>query len=828
MLASANETSDLVNTVNTTNLGNLLFPLPYQEKHLIRRLEKSIYKLNSAETAVVFNQTCLQEGLLPRYTNLRLHDPSTANDRHTLAFRRRLAERQLAEKKEEARRAHEVVEGLKLQWDSLQSNEDRVPIKNILQSLQEKDKKKKEEAILCKLIKLNGGKLRLPQQRKNYINLTDYIPSKDEEDLLQLGLNCHYADKINPRDKRLEVEVLLDSLINLEKSSKVELSDSLRPLLLAEALTNRAPNHHRSSIISKELQEATKKLKNTEGITIRRADKTPALVLIKTDEYQHKLDTILADETKFQRIRRNPIEDIKKEANRTIERVNAMSSSVKFPKIKGDYEPGYIYGNVKTHKNGNPLRPIISQIPTPTYHLAKQLNQLLTPYIPSKYRVKSSAEFLQAIRGSSSEGTIASLDVESLFTNVPVEETISMMCNKVYRDDSTPALPIPEDSLRDLLRLCTMKAPFITHRGEMYTQVDGVAMGSPLGVLFADFYMGVVEERVFSQHPEPQIYCRYVDDTFIKTDNPAAVEELRQKFEECSSLRFTSENSDNGSLPFLDVLLSQHPGENFSTKVYRKPTNMGLCLNGKSECPERYCNSTIDSYIRRALTHCSTWISTSEEIDAARQMLVNNGFTNKAIDRQVRKSIDKWYTQSQPTPEEDTISLFYKSHYHQEYKKEEKALKEIINNHVKPTNNCKINLVIYYKSKKTCNLILKNNPSCNQDMLRRRNVVYHFECPEVECQHEYIGMTTMRLSKRISCHLQEGAIFQHYVNSHNKRPSRDALLKSIKISGTCNDHRRLRILEALLILEHKPSLNCTQEPLLLPSMTQPPQRLINH
>ena len=189
----------------------------------------------------------------------------------------------------------------------------------------------------------------------------------------------------------------------------------------------------------------------------------------------------------------SPIEDIKKEANNIIDRVNAVASNVKLMKIKGDYEQGYIYGNVKTHKDGNPLRPIISQIPTPTYHLAKQLNALLTPYIPSTYRVKSSAEFLQVVRGSPSDGTISSLDVESLFTNVPVEETIGMMCDKVYRDISTPSLSIPEDALRGLLRLCTMRAPFITHRGEMYTQVDGVAMESPLGVLFADFYMGVVE-----------------------------------------------------------------------------------------------------------------------------------------------------------------------------------------------------------------------------------------------------------------------------------------------------------------------------------------------
>ena len=87
------------------------------------------------------------------------------------------------------------------------------------------------------------------------------------------------------------------------------------------------------------------------------------------------------------------------------------------------------------------------------------------------------------------------------------------------------------------------------------------------------------------------------------------------------------------------------------------------------------------------------------------------------------------------------------------------------------------------------------------------------------CSHEYIGMTTLRLSKRLSCHLQEGTIYQHFVNVHNRRPVRKALIDSIEIAAISSDHKRLRYLEALKILQLKPSLNCTQEPLLLPTMT---------
>ncbi|XP_068212699.1 uncharacterized protein [Palaemon carinicauda] len=105
-----------------------------------------------------------------------------------------------------------------------------------------------------------------------------------------------------------------------------------------------------------------------------------------------------------------------------------------------------------------------------------------------------SAEFLEKLKNSTCDRVIACMDVESLFTNDPVSETINFIMDRVYRDITTPTLNIPDASLRALLEICTKKAPFTTHKGHIYIPKDGVAMGSPLVVLFADLYMGVIEE----------------------------------------------------------------------------------------------------------------------------------------------------------------------------------------------------------------------------------------------------------------------------------------------------------------------------------------------
>ena len=131
------ESDETLTPVNRVNIGNLLFSLPLQERSLIRKLEKVYYKLNAAETAVTFNRTCINEGLLPSYTKLRLHDPNAADHRDSRAFRRRLIERQLKEKENLVRSLSKEVDDLIQKWRPLQGEQDRAHISNALQQLKE-------------------------------------------------------------------------------------------------------------------------------------------------------------------------------------------------------------------------------------------------------------------------------------------------------------------------------------------------------------------------------------------------------------------------------------------------------------------------------------------------------------------------------------------------------------------------------------------------------------------------------------------------------------------------------------------------------------------
>ena len=65
--------------------------------------------------------------------------------------------------------------------------------------------------------------------------------------------------------------------------------------------------------------------------------------------------------------------------------------------------------------------------------------------------LKSTTEFVDLLEGQSTAGDLYSLDVESLFTNVPVNRTINIICDKVYNHPNLPPPPSPRNVLKKLL-----------------------------------------------------------------------------------------------------------------------------------------------------------------------------------------------------------------------------------------------------------------------------------------------------------------------------------------------------------------------------------------
>ena len=348
--------------------------------------------------------------------------------------------------------------------------------------------------------------------------------------------------------------------------------------------------------------------------------------------------------------------------------------------------------------------------------------------------------------------------------------------------------------------------------GKMYTQCDGIAMGSPLGPTFANFFMAEVENRALENIPvRPSLYCRYVDDIFTICEDDV-FETLTHELELISGLSFTPIDAVDNRLPFLNVLVEEVNGT-LKTTVYRKPTDQGTCMNASGESPNQYKLSVIKGFLFRAKTLNSDRKDMLLEISRAKQILINNGYSNTLIDGEIRNFLKHESVQKQVLPE-IKHNVYYRNFMNTRYKSEEIALKKIIKSCVtmKQANN-KLNVIIYYKTTKTKELFMKNNLLPKPRELAKSHLVYEFDCQEGECLHlpppeaRYTGLTTCTLSRRLSLHLQNGAIKSHFETKHDRKITRDEIVQWTKIRFQERDVDRLEILEALIILQEDPAIN---------------------
>ena len=156
----------------------------------------------------------------------------------------------------------------------------------------------------------------------------------------------------------------------------------------------------------------------------------------------------------------------------------------------------------------------------------------------------------------------------SLFTNVPLDETIDIALDKLYSLSDPPRLP--RSVLQKLLEFATKKSHFLFD-GQYYDQIDGVAMGSPLGPVLANIFMCRFEEKwVLSGQVCPSFWYRYVDDTFTMFENKDTANGFLQYLNSRhNSIKFTIEFEQDNEIPFLNILVKRCPSNTVVPKSYR-------------------------------------------------------------------------------------------------------------------------------------------------------------------------------------------------------------------------------------------------------------------
>ena len=263
------------------------------------------------------------------------------------------------------------------------------------------------------------------------------------------------------------------------------------------------------------------------------------------------------------------------------------------------------YGLPKIYKEEIPPRPIVSSIGAVSYETSKELARILKPLMgKSPYHVQNTYNFIHHIQD---DQCIMSYDVKALFTSVPIQPAISVITKLSEDQELQQRTSLSVDNITSLLEFC-LKSTYFTFQDRYFEQQEGSAMGSPVSPIVANLYMEDFEVKAINSSPQPLISGKYL----WMASLPSSSHHRKQAFlEHLNSIdhhiQFTSEEArPDGSMPFLDILITPNEDGSLSTPVYRIPTHTDLYLQWGSNHTVSSKYSLVGTLHHRAQTICSS------------------------------------------------------------------------------------------------------------------------------------------------------------------------------------------------------------------------------
>ena len=638
-----------------------------------------------------------------------------------------------------------------------------------------------------------------PTERENItskwvVNLSDHVLSTAETSLLRKGLNYAISPaNIPTHEYIIGIEQACRNLGSETKEAERLRSDCVRTLRLASPPK---PN------ISKQEKSALKDLSKNEEIMILPADKGRSVVVLNSKDYKDKARALLSDTATYKKLDKDPttkytaalVNELKEIHNAgaltDIQYRTLYPTSSTIPRF---------YGLPKVHKTGAPLRPIIASTGSLTYQVARHVADILAPLVGNNgYALKNSAEMVKDLGESQLGDTdvLVSFDVTALFTRVPVDKSLEIISDRLHTDpDLSSRTMMTALQVKSLLSFC-LKTTYFLYEGDIYSQVEGAAMGSPVSPIVANLFMEWFEAHAIQTFKfQLTFWRRYVDDTIVALCD-SLVDDLSEHINAVDpAIQFTREEESNGSLPMLDALTTRDSAGNLTFSVYRKPTHTDQYLQFDSNQPLHHKLGVIRTLHHRCMTLCSEEQSKLQELDHLKKVLSVSGYTKSA-----------WVTATRPRPptvptdpsqsrKRGHITLPYVGHVSNAIAR--CVRKTGIAVHMKPYNTIRRHLV---------------HPKDKVPTLEQSGVVYQMQC--ADCPASYVGETERNLRKRVNEHHRSSSPVGHHLdfNTHKLADPEVSILHREP------DWFKRGVAEAIHVEEQSPTLNRGRERHTLPAI----------
>ena len=386
-------------------------------------------------------------------------------------------------------------------------------------------------------------------------------------------------------------------------------------------------------------------------VIFRQTDKSKVFHIDRPETYIAKSIAYMKKTDAYQEVEQSPLKGMIERTEELLrDLVNRKLLPGKyFEKLKPNQDEAelpHLYYNPKDHKIGEPLRPIVSGMKSPTQRISAFLDQIIRPIFDqlTPYSLRNSIEFLKHLKQhkTTDQTLLYTFDITDLYTMIPQQGSILAICqmlgeNKINKVNGE----IPINTVRTLFKHVLENAYFALQLPgqpvKYYKQIRGGPMGSECTQVLADVYMRQWERQFKEQQErEGELYFRFRDDIFLTTRKNK--EEMNKTLIELGktdkNIGLTFETGEH--VDYLDVRVAVETPI-FRTKVFRKLAAQPYILPFDSSHPPHVMKNIPVSALLRATRICSHREDLANEIEKVRITLLLNKYPPNFIDRHFKR-----------------------------------------------------------------------------------------------------------------------------------------------------------------------------------------------
>lgn len=484
-------------------------------------------------------------------------------------------------------------------------------------------------------------------------------------------------------------------------------------------------------------------LRDHPEVVITPADKGGTTVAMDREQYFNLSYDILSDLDYYQPLQRDPTSTIQQKANKIVselKRDNKIDADIARTLTIYNSVASKFYGLPKVHKPTLSLRPIISSIDSPNSKIAHFVTDILTKAYSkeNRYYISDSFQFSSIVNDMHipDDHVIASFDVVSLFTNIPLDLVLRSIGNRWDTIKNFCTLDL--NRFIELIKF-VFDTTFFSFDGKFFKQIFGTPMGSVISPIISLYVMDDLLDIALNRLPYQMFLIKkYVDDIICVLPSNQLDITLDIFNGVHDKIKFTIEKENNDfSVPFLDTLVMRF-GDCIRTDWYTKPTSSGRYVNYHSYHTTKVKINTVLN-MRNRVVQVSHPSFHRKNLNKLFEIMLQNSFPPALLKKLIYSTPTQRNTENNVTEVQPSQTVVYRSLPYV------RNLTESLISVLSQINGLKIAV----KNQKSIKSLFTRKKD-STPILQQSGVVYSLRCQG--CSSVYVGQTSRNLSSRITSH----------------------------------------------------------------------------